>query len=397
MKKILTMAFALLFSAATFAQKEGDNVLRIKTADGDTYPVLLNNVKDIAFEEITPLTMDIEVTDIKQTEMVIDFPMPEGCSHWQMCISKEEFTGSDLEVRQAIQRKYNDDFKDSRYLRIGNFEPGTTYYIYALMYDTDGVVAGLSKTSATTLAEPQATDEFSIDVEDITKTTAYVTFTPKDETMTYYPFVVSEADRAKMIEQYGDIRTADLEYIKYNAESIDFDLNEYLSLVLASGKKGYDTRDLAQGNLTPGTKYYAYCFGMNTDGTFTTAVYEKEFETEAITPSENQITCEVQKTYSDGCDVKVTTTNDDPYLVTTQTAAVWERYLSNHNGDKAAAAADLISLSYSSYADQYTQTGNQEFKVDASSSGSDYVLIVCGYEGGITTDVQIIPYTTLAE
>lgn len=52
---------------------------------------------------------------------------------------------------------------------------------------------------------------------DVTKTTATVSFTPKDNAMTYYYFVASEADRAKMIEKYCDIQTADFEYLQYSA------------------------------------------------------------------------------------------------------------------------------------------------------------------------------------
>lgn len=153
MKKIITMAVAALFSAATFAQETNENVMRIKTVDGETTSLMLNTVKDITITEVTPLTMDIEVTGVTQTSMDIDFPMPDGCRYWQMCIQKEEITGTDSEMRKTIQARYNDQFSESKYLRIPNFEPGTTYYIYALMYDMDGVPAGIAKTSATTLSE----------------------------------------------------------------------------------------------------------------------------------------------------------------------------------------------------------------------------------------------------
>lgn len=398
MKKIITMAIAAMFSAVTFAQEVSERVMRIQTIDGETTPLLLDKVQDISFEEITPLSMDIEVSNITETSMDIDFPMPSGCKYWLMCIQKEELTGTDLEVRQAIKEKYNDKFSESKFLRIPNFEAGTTYYIYALMYDQDGVVAGLSKTSATTLnAQQQATDEFSIDVTDVTKTTATVSFTPKDNAMTYYYFVVSEADRAKMIEKYGDIQTADLEYLQYSAEQINYGLSEYLSYILVSGPKTKDTRDIIQSNLEPGTKYYAYCYGMNTDGSFTTGVYEKEFTTEAAVPSNNVINCEVVRTYADGCDVKVTTTNDDPYMIDAQSKEVWENYLSAANGDKTLAAKQILSRSYGGYADNYTKKGNQEYKVEVGSADTDYVLIIYGFDAAITTDVQTVEFRTLAQ
>ena len=397
MKKILTITVAALFSVASFSQESADNTLKIKMCDGDSLSYLLSSIKDITIEEVTPMSMDIQVSDVTESSMTIDFPKPEGCSFWLMCIQKEELTGSMQEKRTAIWQKYNDRFDDSRYFKIPNLDPGTTYHIYALLFDETGVAAGLSHATATTL-EKQANDEFSINVNETTKTYASLTFTPKDNAMKYYYNVVSESEREHMISQYGSLQTAELEYIKYNAETSGFTLNEWLGYVLVQGTKTADTRDITSSNLTPGSKYYAVCFGMNADGTFTTGLYEKEFTTESVSPSENVITCEVLNTYSDGCDVKSTVTNDDPYIVTTQTKEVWEKYLALSNGDKKLAARELLRISYSGYADNYTMTGSKDsFKVSTSSSGTDCVLIVCGFDADVTTDVQIIEYKTLAE
>ena len=188
MKKIITIAVAALFSMVSFAQEttdKADRVMKIKTVDGESTALMLDNVKDITVEQVTPLTMDIDVSNITETSMDIDFPMPEGCKYWLMCIQKDEITGTPAEVRKTIKSKYNDEFSESKFLRIPNFEPGTKYYIYALMFDQDGVAAGIASTSATTLEKQVATDEFSIGVDGITKTYASVTFTPKDNTMKY--------------------------------------------------------------------------------------------------------------------------------------------------------------------------------------------------------------------
>ena len=153
MKKIITMAIAALLSVTAFAQEKKDNVIRITTTDNESEIMMLNTVESISFEEVTPLTMDIEVSNITKNSMDIDFPMPEGCKYWLMCIQKEEIYGTYAEKRQEIKQRFNDRFTEDKFLRIPNFEAGTTYYIYALMYDQDGVAAGLAETSATTLPE----------------------------------------------------------------------------------------------------------------------------------------------------------------------------------------------------------------------------------------------------
>ncbi|WP_444368327.1 hypothetical protein [Prevotella sp.] len=103
------------------------------------------------------------------------------------------------------------------------------------------------------------------------------------------------------------------------------------------------------------------------------------------------------KTYSDGCDVKVTASNNDPYIVEAQPKAAWDKFLSNNGNDAVKAAGEILRVSYSGYADNYTVTGNYEGKKDVGSSNTEYVLLVCGYDSGVTTDVQVVPFKTLAE
>ena len=135
---------------------------------------------------------------------------------------------------------------------------------------------------------------------------------------------------------------------------------------------------------------------MNADGNCTTDVYETQFTTDDVTPSDNVLSCEVVKTYSNGCDVKVTASNNDPYIVEAQPKAAWDKYLSNNGNDAVKAASEILRVSYSD-ADNYTVTGNYEGKKEVGSSNTEYVLIVCGYDSGVTTDVQVVPFKTLAE
>lgn len=395
MKKLILLTMAALMSAMSFAQESNDNVMKIYTSDGIMTPIASKEIKDITFEEITPLSMDIEISNVEQNSMDIDFPMPEGCKYWLLCVTKEKLTGTDKEIRMAIKAKYNDEFDEAKFLRIPNLDAGTTYYFYALMFEKDGVPAGVSMASATTKQE--ATDQFAISVTDITKNSATVNITPKDNSMTYYYFVVSEEVRQQMISQYGGIQKSDLEYLKYCAERNDYDLDYYLSQVLVKGPISKDARDIVQTNLSPNTVYYAYCYGMDKDAKFTTDVYAEKFTTKNVEASNNVLTCEIVNTYNDGCDIKVTASNNDPYIVDAQPKAVWEKKLANNGGDAVKTANDILNVSYSGNADYYTKVGNFEGKVGVGSADTEYVLIICGYDAGVTTDVQTFTFKTLAE
>ena len=95
--------------------------------------------------------------------------------------------------------------------------------------------------------------------------------------------------------------------------------------------------------------------------------------------------------------MKTTTTNGDPYIIEAQPKAVWEQALSEHQGNAVETANELLRIAYSGYADNYTVTGNYEGKKEVGSSDTEYVLIVCGFDSAVTTDVQIIPFKTLAQ
>lgn len=92
MKKLILLTMAALMSAMSFAQESNDNVMKIYTSDGIMTPIASKEIKDITFEEITPLSMDIEISNVEQNSMDIDFPMPEGCKYWLLCVTKEKLT-----------------------------------------------------------------------------------------------------------------------------------------------------------------------------------------------------------------------------------------------------------------------------------------------------------------
>ena len=48
-------------------------------------------------------------------------------------------------------------------------------------------------------------------------------------------------------------------------------------------------------------------------------------------------------------------------------------------------------------ADDFTRQGDFTGKLNYGQPDTDCVVIACGYDGGVTTDVQAIPFHTLAE
>ena len=396
MKKIIVLALAALGFTYASAQTENSEIVRFHKTSHTNKAVLLSQVKDITFEKITPLKMDVDFENIKSDEYTVDFKMPAGCKRWFLKIATTPLTGTEAEKREQVIVAHNNEFTESKYFRMQNAEASTTYYFYMLLFDEDDVAVGLSEASVTTLAP--VSDEFNIAVSEITSNNAKIEITPKDENMRYYRFLVTEDVRQQMIARNGSIQAADLAFWKEMAQQSGVELDQYITQNTKTGFSSFEAKDFLKADLKAETKYYAYCYGVEPDGTFTTGVYEQEFITPAAKPSDNVITANITKTYTDGCDIDVKTTNNDPYFISIQKESVWENLVAKSGSEKAA-AQDLVDLILSHGGDMsyYIHQGNYQGKLQTGMDNTDCVVVICGYDGGVTTAVQALKFRTVTQ
>ena len=145
MKKIIVLALAALGFTYASAQTENSEIVRFHKTDHTNKAVLLSQVKDITFEKITPLKMDVDFENIKSDEYTVDFKMPAGCKRWFLKIATTPLTGTEAEKREQVIVAHNNEFTEGKYFRMQNAEPSTTYYFYMLLFDEDDVAVGLSE------------------------------------------------------------------------------------------------------------------------------------------------------------------------------------------------------------------------------------------------------------
>lgn len=141
------------------------------------------------------------------------------------------------------------------------------------------------------------------------------------------------------------------------------------------------------------TDHIFYCYGINEKGDATTPLYTKEFRSPKPTPSDNEIKVEILEVKNNGCKVKVTTTNDDLYVVNAQKQVFIDYW--NQEGTE----TDMIKILYNDCEFNkewcaYRHNGSGEFFVKAKKPDTDYVLIVFGSNEGPSTDVQYIKFHT---
>lgn len=392
--KLAMLAAALLMATAAQAQQTGGGVLRIHTNDGATAAFMMADVQDMEFAPVEPLSMDIGVESVSATEAVIDFPMPPGCSKWLMLVSPEPLAGGTERLRrQAMRERYQDEFADSKYFRLPVLQPQTTYHAYAMLYDADGVVAGLSEATFTTQPGSAA---FALGVQP-SASDAAITITPADGFGgKYYAFVVSEADHATMMARYGSLPEADRAFWQDMAAMAGASVEDWVDALALSGATTVQASALTGAPLAARTAYVAYCYGVSADGTPTTEVAEQAFSTTAPAESANRLSVSVTRAYADGCDVIVGTTNADQYIIDVQSLDAWQRVLARHDGDERAAAAAIIATAYGTSVGGYLRQGDFSGRLSYGQPATECVVIACGYDGGVTTPVATATFTTLA-
>ena len=125
-----------------------------------------------------------------------------------------------------------------------DFKPGTSYTVYVVLIDTDGQYSDVQKFTVTT--EKKGTSEtahVSIEVKDITKTTATIVNTPDENTSSYRETIVEKS-------LYNEENI-----IKYLQETPDSQELPYHS----------DEYTWTWPELKPGTTYYAVAMAKNGD------------------------------------------------------------------------------------------------------------------------------------
>ena len=233
-----------------------------------------------------------------------------------------------------------------------------------------------------------------IRIEELTTTSARVTWEPDDASMTY---ILGVAERS-VIDSYASGREMmehDLEGFKADADSWGMSLSEYLEFgVLYTGKQVFP-----KDGFKPGTEYCAYAYGMDANGEFTTGLVKEIFETVAMTDC--SFTIEPRDVTKNSVLLEVTPErNDVSYYVAYVERKAFENDFHGSDSELMQATVAQIrsnmALTGATWSD-FVHLGAMSFPVASLLSGTDYYAFAFGLDrGAITTDISKKPFRTAA-
>lgn len=263
----------------------------------------------------------------------------------------------------------------------------TEYYAYAFTLDADySGGKGLVKTAFKTLKAEPLDCTFGIEVSDVSSVTAGIKVTPSDNGCSYF-YNYLTADEYN--NEYGGdegIIGKNIELIRGAVEIYRMaGYNASFSTFLSAGESSGQAKSLRAG-----TEYVVFAFGLDPSGTATTGVYKRTFTTTEPEPSSMTFTGVVYDLKFNGAKIQFTPSTDDETYFTD--CMDWETF-SKFKDDKEITSWVLSEAGES--IDSYLTQGTHV--VDASDilvSKTRYVAYAFGYNGGATTGVTTVEFTT---
>jgi hypothetical protein len=236
---------------------------------------------------------------------------------------------------------------------------------------------------------------FTINVSEITSSSATVSVTPSDNSTYYFDVIEKE-----YLDQYiikKDFATEMVAELKSYLEEYGYTLD----MVLSVGRDVYSY----DGELDANTVYYAYAFGISNDGAITTDVTVKEFTTlssgsDSGSTSNNTFEIAVSGVTSNSATVSVYPSNNDTYYFDVYDKATVDQYgdintfaaeyiasLKEYLTENGYTFADVLSSGADSYSFEGVLEANTVYYAFAFGASSN---------GAITTDVTSKTFTTEA-
>lgn len=243
MKKILLLTFAAIICSVSFGQRI--------VVDGQSKGICTDPAVSITASNVSETSYTLEFTPNAECDHYSYLTMPEAeISMWTTMMGmtiEQLITMWGISTSGPVTYTYTDQI------------PNTLYRIFALPFDADGTSYTYSSIDVTTQAMGgSGTALVSIEVTDITNTSALVTCTPNDQTALFYDGLVT-------VELFNEV----------GADSV------CTILVESSASPFYETDSWNWQGLEPHTDYYAIAFGQNSDGVWgDTTIYS--FSTLAV-------------------------------------------------------------------------------------------------------------------
>lgn len=390
MKKILSL---LLLVVCCSLSAMAQDVLRISKTNGETLTLNVAEIDEMSFATINPNAEPIGLNVTK----------------WCLAVNQQLHLEAKTKPATGMGHVVSASWNSSN--------PAVA------SVDNQGVVTGKTDGETVITADYQGATaqmkvkvmsgkQFDISVKDIRPNNCNIEIHPADPNVKYYHNLRVDYMVTNMVE-HGSLEE--------NLVWFTWDWCDFVSGLYNISREEYirDTEFLTKGDTyASGFTYYStglengqphtlYCMGMDDNGDLTTPVEYVRFETPAVQPVDMTFEVELLGLNSSDCMFRITPSDPDAqYFVNVQSYDKYVSWFEEHN--KLPEMIEDITRSFANSTIMpslhrgvsYVMDGNQARDLRASDflntvrSDEMYCIIICGYDGGITTPVTYKRFRT---
>lgn len=278
-------------------------------------------------------------------------------------------------------------------IEITGLTPETEFVIYVYGLTIDGErTTDIVAREATTEKPYEGAITFTFDIKEEDYIMEFVV-NPSHKGVNYYHGVATEDE----INAWKELAGSDNLRDAIQKGDIEANIDMFMSYGFIDSRQEYfemcnvyDTVDDGWERVKAGTKYILYAAKWDENCELIGEVSTAEYVTAPAEMSKNELTVEIKEVNQSQVTVRVTTTNNDPYVV----IPVKSEDIAGMSDDE---IYTLVTTKYDYLVSEYTFNGDYTHTFSRMRPETNYTILVFGSTAGtMTTDMQKIEVTTTA-
>ena len=290
-------------------------------------------------------SFEVTFDEINEDAVTVTITPSSEVDYYYVCLASdtEKYLGGEEELIVLDQLSSPNAeqliFRGEQTLTFGGLIAHSHYRLLYFQYDSEAkdIFGKLHRSERITT--PDGTEEFAIEVTDITGLSANVKITPNDPDMSYFWWIEEMEQYDEWFEGSDNLLIQnDFAFWQYYGDMEGIDWKEVMHMDLTSGVT-VDSSDSLYDLLMWDNEYMVYVYGLDAEGNLTTQMTKKEFKT-ASKSTNTDLTFDVEITATEWdvafnkfmVDAKITPSDPNAkYFVTITNMSWYEWYFTSDN------------------------------------------------------------------
>lgn len=275
MRNFYTKAFALclMFAAVLTGCHKEPVTTPNEPNEPDVPKPLVKGSFEVTFDEVTEDTITVTITPSEEVD------------YYYACLASdtEKYLGGEDEIIVLDQLSQPNAeqliVRGEQTLTFGGLIAHSHYRLLYFQYDSEQETIFGELLRSDRITTPDGTEQFAIDVTNITGISADVKITPNDPNMSYFWWIEEKVQYDEWFDSSDNLLIQnDFGFWQYYADLEGLDWKEVMNWDLTSGVTE-DSSDSLYNLLMWDNEYMVYVYGLDSDGNLLTQMTKKHFKT----------------------------------------------------------------------------------------------------------------------